>query len=98
MKNSKNKRTSILVIILVGLLVVAYKVMFVSPSSDVVISENISASIRVETILKQVESINFNLDIIKEPKFQSLKSIEIPLVSLPVGKSNPFSSVLNFNK
>ena len=97
MKNLKNKRTSILVIILVGLLIVAYKVLFISPNEDLTIDENITASERVEAILEEVETINFNLDVLKDPKFKSLKSIEIPPISLPVGRKNPFSNILNFN-
>ena len=98
MKNLKNKRTSILAIILIGLLVVFYKVMFVSPDvDDFSANENIVASVRVEGILQQVETINFNLDIVEDVKFNPLKSIETPLISLPVGRENPFSSILNFN-
>jgi len=97
MKNLKSKRTTILAIILIGLLVVAYKVLFVSSTDDLSVSENVTASVRVEALLQQVESIDFNLDIVKDPKFKSLKSIEIPLISLPVGRNNPFLSVLNSN-
>jgi hypothetical protein len=96
MKNPKNKRAVIMAIILVGLLILAYKVMFVSSDEDAsVVDENISASARVESILQQVESINFDTSIMQDGKFQSLKSIETPLVSLPVGKKNPFSDASN---
>jgi conjugal transfer/entry exclusion protein len=92
MKNSKNKR--ILAVILLGLLVLAYKVMF-APASDVaVIDESASTAQKVETILKQVESINFDTKIIENQNFKSLKSIEIPMISLPIGRKNPFSSAL----
>ena len=91
MKSLKNKRTLILAIILVGLLIVAYKVLFTSPDGDLFLDENITASARVEAVLQQVESINFNLDVKEDPNFRSLKSLEIPLISLPVGKRNPFS-------
>jgi hypothetical protein len=94
MKNSKNKRAIILGIILLGLLILAYKVMFVTPGEDVLSAdENIAASARVEIILKQVESIKFDTSITQDPKFKSLKSIETPLISLPVGKINPFSGI-----
>jgi hypothetical protein len=94
MKNSKNKRTIILVAILLGLLVVAYKVMFVSSDSSLTTDENTVASGRVEAILQEVSRINFDISIKTDPKFQSLKSIEIPLISLPVGRENPFSNIL----
>jgi hypothetical protein len=96
MKNPKNKRTIIMGIILVGLLILAYKVLFVSSDEDTsVVDENISASARVESTLQQVESINFDTSIMQDDKFKSLKSIETPLVSLPIGKKNPFSDVAN---
>ena len=93
MKNLKNKRPAILAIILVGLLIVAYKIVFVQPSEELLVEENITASKRVEAILQEVESINFDTIITKDPKFKSLKSIEIPLISLPVGRKNPFSAI-----
>jgi hypothetical protein len=94
MKNSKkNKRTAILAIILVGLLVLAYKVMFVSTGEDLLADENIVASARVEGVLKEMESINFDMSIMENQSFKSLKSIETPLISLPIGRTNPFSSV-----
>lgn len=94
MKKSKNKRTAILVAILLGLLVLAYKIMFAPSDADLIVDENIVASQRVEKTLKDIESIRFDTSIIDHPNFKSLKSIEIPLLSLPVGRKNPFSGVL----
>lgn len=93
MKNSKNKRTAILAIILLALLILAYKIMFVSPAADLSTGQNIAASQRVEAILQEVESINFDMSILQDQKFKSLKSIEIPLLSLPIGRKNPFSVI-----
>ncbi len=92
MKNLKNKRTTILAVILIGLLFVAYKVMFVVPPEEVEFDENIAASQRVEGILLQVESINFDTNVVNDSIFGALRSIETPLISLPVGKANPFSA------
>jgi hypothetical protein len=97
MKKSKNKHTAILAVILLGLLVVAYKVVFAPPSDDLSVDENTAASERVESILKEVESINFDTSIIEDQKFKSLKTIEIPLVSLPIGRKNPFSAISGSN-
>lgn len=94
MKNSKNKRTSILIIILLGLLILAYKVMFVEDTSDLTAEENIAASQRIEILLNQIESINFDTSVTNDAVFKSLKSIEIPALSLPVGRANPFSATL----
>jgi hypothetical protein len=96
-KNSKNKRTAILAVILVGLLILAYKIMFVTSSEDLLSNEDIVASGKVETILKEIESINFDTSITENQNFKSLKSIEIPLISLPIGRKNPFSSISGSN-
>jgi hypothetical protein len=94
MKNSKNKRSIILGIILLGLLVLAYKMMFMAPTDDTLSAgENIAASVRVGSILQQVENIKFDTSITEDRKFKSLKSIEIPLISLPIGKKDPFSGI-----
>lgn len=92
MKTLNNKRTTILVFVLLGLLIIGYKTLFVAPPDDFSVSENIIASERVEAILKQVEQIHFDMNVLTDPKFASLQSIEIPLLSLPVGKKNPFSA------
>jgi hypothetical protein len=97
MKNFKNKRTVILALVLLGLLVVAYKVMFVSSGGSLLADENIAASARVEVILQEVSNIKFDMSIKTDPKFQSLKSIETPLISLPIGKKDPFSAISGSN-
>jgi hypothetical protein len=96
MKNFKNKRTAILAIILLGLLVLAYKVMF-APTEDLSNDENVIASQRVEGILQEIESINFDTSIMENQSFKSLKSIEIPPLSLPVGRKNPFAPTSGSN-
>lgn len=93
MKNKQNKRITVLLAILVGLLVVAYKVLFVSDTADLSLGEDVAASVAVEQMLNQVNNINFDTSIIKDPKINTLKSIETPLPSIPVGKTNPFSGL-----
>lgn len=109
MKNSKNKRTIILAAILVILLIVAYKTVFTSPSPDstgvATATPNMSGAVGMidvtpsssgsdaESILNEIESINFDTSIMQDQNFKSLKSIEKPLVSLPIGRKNPFSDV-----
>jgi hypothetical protein len=93
MKNLKNKRTAILALILIGLLALAYKLMFASTEEDLLADENIIASARVEAILKEIQNINFDISIIENENFKSLRNIEIPLISLPIGRKNPFANV-----
>lgn len=96
MKNSKNKRTVIMLLVLIGLVAIAYKVIFVTPVDESLLTEdNVIAGERVVQILKSVEGINFDTSVFAESKFTSLKSIEIPLLSLPVGKKNPFANASN---
>jgi hypothetical protein len=92
MKSLKNKRTAILAIVMLGLLVYAYKTMF-APADDVSSADNTIATQRVEMIMNQINGINFDTSVMQEPSFKSLKSIETPLISLPVGRSNPFAPV-----
>lgn len=103
MKNSKNnKRTIILAGVLVALLIVAYKVLFMSSESNILIDESnlnteLAAGQRVSAVLDELKNINFDTNIANDPIFESFKSIEIPLISLPVGKSNPFSGTFSSN-
>lgn len=97
MKNLKNKRTVILAIILVGLLALAYKTMFVPSSGDLSIDENIIASQRVDLVLREIDGISFDTSVMQEANFKSLKSIEIPMLSLPIGRNNPFAPTSGSN-
>jgi len=81
-----------MLIVLVGLLIVAYKFIFVSDEVNLTAEENIAASERVESVLREVQRINFDTSLLRDPKLVSLKSIQVPLLSLPIGKKNPFIS------
>jgi hypothetical protein len=91
-KKKNNKRTAILAATLIGLLIIGYKVVMPSEAS-LPAEDNIAASQRVESVLKEVENINFDMSIMEDEKFQSLRSIEMPLAPLPVGRANPFSAI-----
>lgn len=99
MNNSKNKRTTILATVLIGLLIIAYKTIFMSSTSAEFIeavdpvSGGPSSISRESSILREIESINFNISVTQDPNFLSLISIEVPLISLPIGRSNPFSDI-----
>lgn len=92
MKKSKNNRTIILSVVLVGLLILAYKTMFGGTSADLLVDENIIAGDRIAATLAEIERINFDTTIMQNQNFKSLKSIEIPLLNLPVGRKNPFQA------
>lgn len=89
MSKQSNKRTSFMLITLLALLLVAYKVMFVAPPE--IEEVNPASVIRVESMVSQLNSVDFSSSAINDPKFNTLETIEQPLISLPVGRSNPFS-------
>jgi len=90
-EETKKNRKWVLLIILMALLAVAYKVVFVSSVDEtLIIDDNSSSADKINTIKQQIDSISFDTSILNDQKFNSLKSIDNPLPSLPVGKSNPF--------
>lgn len=90
MGKSKNQRTTFLLITLLALLIVAYKVLFVVPAE---IEEVDPVSVvRIETTINQLSSVDLSSSAINDPKFNNLKDITQPFVSVPVGRTNPFSS------
>jgi len=91
MKNQKNKRTIVLSAILVGLMIVAYKVLFMAPGDDFSSTENSIESENVMRSLREVESINLNTNVANDPKIKTLENLNSPLPQLPIGKKNPFS-------
>lgn len=98
MNNTKNKnRTYILAIILLGLLIFAYKTIFMSTDSNIASDENLLAVTRAEKVLKEMDKINFDTSVMEDESFKSLNSIAIPLPSLPVGRTNPFSGIFSPN-
>lgn len=102
MKNSKSKRTIILAGILLALLVVAYKVIFMPSNTDILtestnLNTDLEAGQRIAAVLEEMKNINFDTNMADDPIFESFRSIEIPLISLPVGKVNPFSGTYSSN-
>lgn len=85
-----NNRTTILILLLVILGAIAVKMNFFG-GIEAPIGELVDTS-SIDKIVAEVEAINFDTTVIQDRKFQSLKSIDTPLVSEPVGKKNPFSS------
>lgn len=89
MSRPSNKRTTFLAMTLLALLLVGYKVVFVVPPE--VEEVNPASVIRLEAMINQLNSVDLSSSAIKDPKFNTLDSIEKPLPSLPVGRNNPFS-------
>lgn len=92
MNKTSNKRTLILVLVLIVLVFIAFRVNFSSGTDSYITSEEIDSSESdISNILKSVDNINFDTSVISDSNFQYLKSIERPMPNFPVGKSNPFS-------
>src|SRR5690242_16408885 len=92
MKGKKNTRLIVMIVILLGLLIIAYRTIFVKEAVDTTAEANVEASARVEAILHQVEGISFDISLLSDPKLESLRNIQMPLPSIPIGKKNPFTS------
>ena len=90
MSKSSNKRTPLLLVTLIALLLVGYKVIFVVPPE--VEEVNPASIIRLEGMINQLNSINLTNSAMNDPKLDTLEDINQPLPSLPIGRENPFSS------
>ncbi len=83
-------------IVLLGLLVIAYKSFFIQDEIEIgIANENENASARVATVLASMDRINFNKNILNDPKFATFKDFSVPMISLPIGKKNPFAPAPN---
>lgn len=93
MGRSKNRRPIILLLILIMLIIAAYNTLRSSPEVETgeIIADQAGSS-RVEAILATVNSISFDRSVFQDPRFSTLRSIEISLPSRPIGKQNPFGS------
>jgi hypothetical protein len=93
MKRSSNRRSIILSLILLILVIVAYNTLMSSPEEQgEEVAADLAGSSRVEALLATVNGISFDRSVFSDPRFATLKSIETPLPSRPVGKQNPFGS------
>lgn len=92
---SKNQNTAVLSVMLVAIIIVAYKILFATPMDESQMYSSVAESEKIIQVLREVESINFKIGNASDPKLDTLESIETPLPNLPVGKTNPFSSTAN---
>lgn len=92
---SKKQNTAVLAVILVGLIIVAYKILFTEPIDESLLSNSRVESEKIIQILREVEGMNFKAGNVSAPKINTLKSIETDLPVVPVGKTNPFSAAQN---
>jgi hypothetical protein len=68
-----------------------YKFFYSGQDASSLASATDAAAIgQIEHILKTVDEISFDTGGIRTQKFLSLKSIEVPYITLPIGKPNPF--------
>jgi len=94
MNNSNSKSITILLMILIAMGVVLYRSMFAPPSAEFLLTEDSATKTKIEVTLAKIDSINFDMAVFNDSKFQTLKSIESPLPSIPKGRANPFATVL----
>ena len=92
MNNPKNKNTIILLAVLIAVFVymsknVVFDIVFGAPDSEVDVANE-----RVVALVNKVNSINFDLSVFDEPKFENFVDFSSPLPSVSTGRENPFSS------
>ncbi len=94
MNTKSNKRTLILVCLLIVLVFVTFRVNFNSNiNENYIIDEADSFESDIINILKYVDNIDFDTTVVSDKNFQSLKSIDRPIPNLPVGKNDPFVGI-----
>ncbi len=83
-----NNNIAISIIIAAALII--YKIFFVVPVDDSIPI----TSAKIDQALIMIDSINFDRQVFSDPNLGSLKSLEIPINEVSVGKSNPFGSII----
>lgn len=82
-----------MIAVLVSLLLILYKTMFVEPPIEEV--TDTTTEDKINLTLSKLEVMNFNLAVLNDPKFITLKSIETPLIESSIGRKNPFAAIFN---
>lgn len=94
MDNSKNRNMRVLLAVLVAAIILLSKNFIFSSFFGETDTEVDIASERVASIVDKLNTINFDLSIFDEPKFENFKDLDIPLPSIATGRENPFTSSL----
>ncbi len=82
-----------MIAVLVSLLLILYKTMFVEPPIEEV--TDTTTEDKINLTLSKLEVMNFNLSVLSDPKFVTLKSIETPLLEASIGRKNPFAAIFS---
>lgn len=82
-----------MIAVLLALLLILYKTLFVKPILDEVADTTVED--KINKTLTKLEVMNFNLGILQDQKFMTLKSIETPFINVPVGRKNPFAAIFS---
>ena len=93
MKNTNQKSLIVLFMILIAGAAILYRNVLSSPAPAAVSEAEVTASAKVEEMLQELDSINFDLAIFNDARFAELQSIETPLASVPVGRDDPFAPI-----
>lgn len=51
------------------------------------------SDIQIQSISSQLTSLSFDTGVFSDPRFIALKNINAPIVSEPIGRTNPFAPI-----
>jgi hypothetical protein len=88
---ANNRNTLILIGLLVLVLAIAYPLL--KGPSDTAVDPNQADPVGSEalSLLSQIQSIHMDFSVLQSREFLLLKDITQPLLSLPVGRTDPFA-------
>ena len=94
MKSSTtNRNTLILLILLVVALAISYPLLNKSEDTSGVSSDQLASVQEAENILAKMQNVSIDFSFFDKPEFAYLKDISSPLLTLPVGRVNPFAPI-----
>ena len=62
-------------------------------SEDTGASDQLAAVQEAENLLAKIQNVSLDFSILDRPEFTYLKDITTPILTLPVGRANPFAPI-----
>ena len=93
--NKSNKRTIILLVILLILVMIGYPMIkgnSVEPLASQASNEPIISE-QVKKMLDDLTSAKLDISVLQSPELLELNDLTLPLIGVPVGRVNPFASI-----
>ena len=89
---TKNNRNTLILLALLGLvLVISYPYLNPKTEDTTVVENRLAAVEEAVTLLNKVQAISLDFGVFESREFGYLNDLTLPLLNLPVGRSNPFA-------